>query len=81
MGSCFGAKIKRHNGFILEELIHQYVFLHGYKKYFKMKQNKIVKTLMLFFSLDHEGLIQVLLEKIILCSAQGGLFSFCVEGL
>lgn len=31
MGSHFWANIKRHNGFILEKSIHQYIFLHGYK--------------------------------------------------
>jgi len=44
-----------------------------------MKQS-VKNILVCIFSLDNEVLIQVLLEKIILCSGQGGLLSFCVEG-
>lgn len=51
MGSDLHAKIKRHNGFVLEKAIHQYVFFLGYKKYLKMKQNKVVKNLGMYFFL------------------------------
>lgn len=46
-----------------------------------MKQNKVVKNLGMYFSLGNEVLIQVCLERIILCFGQGGLLSFCVKGL
>lgn len=82
-GAIFRLKL-RQNGFILEKSIHQYVFLRGYKKYFKMKQNKVVKKknlVMYFFSLDNEVLIQVLGNDYFVFWSRWPIFFLCWRAL